>query len=206
MKLVPMHAGVLTGLAAILSTVPGVRARAADAVMVGSVTDPAAGDRLHTIRRFDFVAHGTLAIVAPLFGADRERLWAPDWNPDFLWPTPVNDQQGMVFTVNVGPNSMVHCLGHGPKTAVWVNTCYDPLTGRFQYLYVIPDIVATMITIALTARGDSTDVAVSYERTALSSVANDLVGRMAEQDGRAGPEWQSQIDAHLATLAKAPAE
>ncbi len=40
----------------------------------------------HTDRTFEFIAFAPMPRVAPLFGAERERDWAPDWNPVFLWP------------------------------------------------------------------------------------------------------------------------
>jgi hypothetical protein len=52
--------------------------------------------RVHTMEQFSFLAHGLLADVFPLFGAERESRWAPGWEPSFIWPT---DQAGMVFQV-----------------------------------------------------------------------------------------------------------
>ncbi len=112
----------------------------------------------HTDRTFEFIAFAPMPRVAPLFGAERERDWSPDWNPVFLWPDSAADREGMVFTV-----------AHGHKQAVWVNTQYDPEHGRFQYVYVVPDIVATTVTLTLTPREAHTIVRVRYERTALSA-------------------------------------
>lgn len=65
---------------------------------------------MHFQNDFSFVAQAPMGVAAPLFGANRERVWAPDWNPVFLWPRDVADQPGMVFTVD-----------HGDNIAVWVN-------------------------------------------------------------------------------------
>ena len=46
--------------------------------------------------------------TAPLFGANEERKWAPDWKPQFVYPNPARDQQGMVFQVAHG-----HTPAHG---------------------------------------------------------------------------------------------
>jgi hypothetical protein len=142
---------------------------------------------VHTERTFEFTAEGRMAAVAPLFGAAKERLWAPDWNPEFIWPATGIDRQGMVFTV-----------AHAHGTAIWTNTAYDPENGRIQYAYVLPQTMATLITITLRAERARTRVTVSYARTSLRPEANALVEHMAEGDGRAGPEWAAQINGYLA--------
>jgi hypothetical protein len=93
---------------------------------------------MHFQNDFSFVAQAPMGVTAPLFGANRERVWAPDWNPVFLWPRDVADQPGMVFTVD-----------HGDNIAVWVNTVFDLAAGRVQYVYVLPDVVATVISLQL---------------------------------------------------------
>jgi hypothetical protein len=96
----------------------------------------------HTETKFEFAANGPLAKIAPLMGADRERVWAPGWNPHFVFPRPAVDQQRMVFTVT-----------HGPYRVPWVNTEFDLARGRVQYVYVIPDTMVTVITIRMTPEG-----------------------------------------------------
>ena len=94
---------------------------------------------VHTHEVFKFTAHASIDCVFPLFGADKERLWAPHWNPVFVWPAQADDQQGMVFTV-----------AHGDRTAIWVNTVLDPISNTLQYVSVIPEVVVTVITLGLT--------------------------------------------------------
>jgi hypothetical protein len=145
-----------------------------------------AAPALHTRERFDFIANAEIEIAWPLFGADRERLWAPGWQPAFVWPEEPFDRQGMVFKVR-----------HADATAVWVNTLLDRGAGRIQYVYVIPEVLVTVITLNLKARGSSTHVDVLYERTALDAAANGRVSAMAAQDRTAGTEWSRQINAYL---------
>jgi hypothetical protein len=141
---------------------------------------------LHTREQFSLVANAPFEIAWPLFGADNERAWAPDWEPVFLWPEKTFDQEGMVFIIR-----------HGTKDAVWVNTAFDPTARRIQYVYVIPDLVVTVITLRLTPDGHSTAVDVVYERTALAVAANKSVRDMAARDRAAGKEWSRQINSHL---------
>jgi len=147
---------------------------------------PAGETRAHTHAQFEFLANGTLDKVAPLFGPEKERVWAQDWNPVFLHPQPAADQEGMVFTVD-----------HHHHHSVWVNTQLDLNNGRMQYVYVIPDAMTTVIDLRLTPAGDKTRVLVTYERTALSAETDEHVRRMAEGDLRFGPDWEKSINAYL---------
>jgi hypothetical protein len=141
---------------------------------------------VHTRERFEFIADAPLDVAWPLFGADAERAWAPDWHPAFIWPAPASDEEGMVFKV-----------AQGAHTAVWVNTALDRVASRIQYVYVIPDLVVTVITLKLKETGPSTHVSVTYERTALADAAGEVVSQMAGRDKLAGPEWAQQINNHL---------
>ena len=148
---------------------------------------------LHTREQFDFIADAPLDVAWPLFGADAERAWAPEWEPIFIWPAAVTEQEGMVFKI-----------AHADKTAIWVNTAFDRMASRIQYVYVIPDLVLTVITLNLSQVGAATHVAVTYERTALADAAGEAVRQMAGRDKAAGPEWAQQLNNHLGTRAKPP--
>jgi hypothetical protein len=141
---------------------------------------------------FEFVAHGPYADVFPLFGAEKERVWAgKDWDPTFVYPNPANDVQGAVFTVS---------HGHA-NTVPWVNTAFDPQSGHVQYVYVVPDTLTTLIDIHIAAQdANDTKVNVLYERTALRAGADERVRRMAAHDRKRGPEWGEQINQYLASV------
>ena len=142
---------------------------------------------LHTREAFALLANAPIETAWPLFGADGERAWAPGWEPAFLWPQPAVDRPGMVFTIR-----------HREGQAVWVNTAFDPAARRIQYVYVIPEVVATVITLTLTPAGHATGVEVVYERTALAEAANATVTAMAADDRAAAAEWSRQINGYLA--------
>jgi hypothetical protein len=141
---------------------------------------------LRTREQFALVADAPFEITWPLFGADKERLWAPGWDPIFVWPERGEDQEGMVFKIR-----------HKDRTAVWVNTAFDRTAGRIQYVYLIPEVLVTVITLKLAPMGHSTTVEVIYERTALAEAANGIVKDMAASDRVAGEEWSQQINAYL---------
>lgn len=146
---------------------------------------------LHTRTEFHFVVNAPLEQAAPLFGANEERRWAPDWNPQFVYPSPAKDEPGMVFSVS-----------HGHLTSTWVNTALDLANGHVQYVYVLADAMTTTIDIHLTREGaQKTNVTVVYERTALTPEANEHVQHFAKGDEKAGREWEEQINGYLTSIA-----
>ncbi len=145
----------------------------------------------HTRTEFSFTVDAPFEQVVPLFGANEERKWAADWNPQFVYPTPARDQQGMVFKV-----------AHGQHSSVWINTALDLTAGHIQYAHVLNDAMATLIDIHATRQGpQKTAVTVVYERTALFPEANEHVQHFAKGDEKAGKEWGEAINAYFAKSA-----
>lgn len=143
----------------------------------------------HVTNSFHFTVAAPMSRIAPLFAPVAEREWAgDDWQPSFLWPQPERDTQGGVFT-----------LDHGSTKSIWINTLFDPAAGRMQYVYVIPNVLTTVIDVRVTAPdAGHTAVDVTYTRTALDPAHNAEVLHRGEADRGSGPEWKSQIDAWLA--------
>jgi len=52
-----------------------------------------------TEEKLAFTVHASKEVVAPIFGARRERDWAPEWDLKFIYPLPANDMREMVFAV-----------------------------------------------------------------------------------------------------------
>lgn len=144
---------------------------------------------MHAQTTFTLSVHAPYEKALPLFGPEGERAWAgKHWNPLFVWPQPARDIEGAVFTIQ-----------HGPFTAVWINTAFDTQSGHLQYVYVIPEIMATTIDLHLHPDGNTTHVTVTYTRTALTLQGNAHVESMTEGDRKAGPEWQHALDTLLAS-------
>jgi len=148
----------------------------------------------HTCTDFSFTVDAPFEQVVPLFGANEERKWSPDWNPQFVYPSPAQDRLGEVFKVSRGQHS-----------SVWINTALDLTAGHIQYAYVLEDAMATLIDIHVTRQGpQKTGVAVIYERTALFPEANEYVQHLAKADEGAGKEWEEAIHGYFAKIRAAP--
>ena len=158
----------------------------------GRAQEPAA-TLAHTRNEFSFTVDAPFEQVVPLFGANEERKWSADWNPQFVYPTPARDQPGEVFTV-----------AHGHYSSVWINTALDLTAGHIQYAYVLNDAMATLIDIHATRQGaQKTGVTVVYERTALIPEANEHVQHFAKGDENASKEWSEAMNAYFAKSGKA---
>jgi len=149
---------------------------------------------LHTHNEFDLTVHAPYEQTFPLFGAWEEKKWAEGWDPQFLYPSPARDQQGMVFTVE-----------HKDMSAVWMNTAFDQAAGHVQYVYVVNDAMITLIDIHLAKAGATeTHVSVAYERTALTPEASDHVAHFAKGDASSGAKWEEAINGYFAKVKAAP--
>jgi hypothetical protein len=141
----------------------------------------------HIRNSFEFVIDAPIEKAFPLFGADRERVWAPGWEPQFVYPEPAKDVAGAVFRVQ-----------HNHQEAVWVNTAFDAAAGHVQYANFLPGMMVTLIDIRLTSLADArTQANVVYERTSLSDEGNALVIERNGSDGKMGAEWATEINSYL---------
>jgi hypothetical protein len=149
----------------------------------------ASGPLAHVRNEFEFTVHAPYAVTAPLFGPEGERAWGGDhWDPHFLYPQPAQDVQGAVFTV-----------AHGHHRSYWINTAFDVEGRHFQYVYVIPEVMATLIDVHFSeVDSANTKVNVAYERTALTPKANEHVREAGNSDNKNGAEWGKTINDYLA--------
>lgn len=134
----------------------------------------------HHTTTFTFNVPAPYAAVAPLFGAHEERRWAKGWDPEFIFPHPARDVEGMVFRVG---------------DTIWINTIFDLGRGRVQYVNVAAGEIVTRIDIRLHDRDGQTAVDVTYERTAVTASAVAAANELAEADRKKAPEWESSIRA-----------
>jgi hypothetical protein len=132
----------------------------------------------HHTTSFTFRVPAPYAVVAPLFGAHEERRWAKGWDPEFIFPQPARDVEGMVFRVG---------------DTIWINTIFDLGRGRVQYVNVATGEIVTRIDIRLHDQSGTTAVDVTYERTALTESALDAARELADADRKKAPEWESSI-------------
>jgi hypothetical protein len=160
---------------------------------VRAATGPGSGledKRMHVETTFKIVVNAPYAETAKLFGPEGERAWAgKHWDPSFIYPVEARDEQGAVFTIK-----------HGPLNAVWVVARHDVDAPHFQYVCFIPDLMVTTIDVRFQSLDPkTTQVTVTYARTAISPDGEAHVKAMSEGDRTAGKDWQESIDKYLAS-------
>ncbi len=82
----------------------------------------------------------------------------------------------------------------------WVVTQHDVDARHFQYVYFIPNMLVTTIDVRFQSLDSkSTQVTVTYARTAISPEGDEHVKTMSDGDQTAGMDWQEAIDMYLAS-------
>ena len=114
----------------------------------------------------------------PLFSAQREREWDPDWKPQFMTPE--------VFLVDV--------------ENVWVRTVYDAERRRIEYVRVTPRETVGQIAIQLEPiNATSCAARVSYCLTALSASGQDYIDHWQKEFPATGEQWAAVLNHFIAT-------
>lgn len=137
---------------------------------------------------FTFVVHAPPAEAFPLFGPEGERPWAgPEWNPEFVYPASAKDEEGAVFRIR-----------RRDQDEIWINTAFDAQEQYAAYVALIPGRLVSRIAVRLRPiDANTTQVHVTYVRTALDPSAYSEVAEMAQTDPTQGPEWENSIAEYL---------
>lgn len=136
--------------------------------------------------------------VFPLYGAEEEKKWAPDWNPDWLYPdneTAKNamPQKDWIFKVGGGH-------GHGDPQ-IWTVREYDPQKLYVEYYAVNPGITAYSIKVRVSSNSStSSTTKVTYLFTSLSEKGNKVVNSKNQETFKKEIEvWEKFIDYYFKT-------
>ncbi len=120
-----------------------------------------------------------------LFTPRGEQDWAHGWHPRFPAPAPDDTEPGTVFETSA----------HGQHT-IWLVTRRDP--GRhISYARVTPGDQAGTVTVTISSAGRHSEVEVTYELTALSSLADHKLAEFADGYPAYLRSWQDAIGALL---------
>jgi hypothetical protein len=139
---------------------------------------------LRVCRRGRIALRGTLADVVPLFTAEGERRWVPDWQPWFPLPGHVHER-GEVWTTT-GPAG----------TTIWVTA--DRRADGVLLARVTPDVAAGLVEVTCRPGLDgTTDVEVAYDVTALSDRGREVVAHLRDGFDEMLAMWQRLAQAVL---------
>ena len=120
-----------------------------------------------------------------LFTPRGEQDWAHGWHPRFPAPAPDDTEPGTVFETSA----------HGQHT-IWLVT--DRQAGkRISYARVSPDDQAGSVSVVISAAGHHSEVEVTYQLTALTSLADHKLSEFADRYPAYLQSWEDAITAWL---------
>jgi hypothetical protein len=134
--------------------------------------------------------NGNIDRVFPLFTALGEKNWAEDWNPDLVFPSSGEMQEGLIFQT---PDHV-----HGAPSLTWVVSRYNVSSHQIQYI-VTSSIRVTVISVTCTISGTNNTIAtISYKLTGLNPEGNELshhlIGKIFATNLK---DWQTAINNYL---------
>lgn len=143
----------------------------------------------HVERTATIKLRGAPDAVFPLFGPDREREWAAQWEPEAIYPERVVAEEGAVFRTR-----------HGGE-AIWVVNRYNERKRVVEYTNFRHENRVTCIRISVSGDPDNADwsvASVTYSLTALSENGAQIVAHMSESHYEVMmEEWEREINAIL---------
>lgn len=121
-----------------------------------------------------------MAEITPLFGPVREREWAPDWAPHFIYPAQGGQEEGAVFTTTSANG----------QERLWLLTTYNVEHGEVEYVVITPGFTANQIKIQIAPDGEKQSKAtITYRHSALAPEGNEEVRKLS-------PDWAAHQRVH----------
>ena len=134
-----------------------------------------------------------IEILFPLFSAEGEKLWVPDWDYENIMESSDLHEDYIFLTKN---------HDHASTDAIWLVKKYVPESHFVQFYKVEPDDKVGVITVQCTSVNESlTQVEVGYEYIALSEKGNSFIEEFtaAEYEVFIG-EWESLLKRYFASI------
>jgi hypothetical protein len=132
------------------------------------------------------------ATLFPLFSAEGEKLWVPDWDYENIMDSKELHEDYVFVT---------HTHDHASTAAVWLVKRYEPNSFLVQFYKVEPEDKVGIITVRCQPLApQQTEVEVSYEYIALSDKGRKFIERFTatDYDTFIG-EWQTLLKRYFAS-------
>jgi MOSC domain-containing protein YiiM len=137
---------------------------------------------------------GTLRVATPvaqafpLFTPDGERLWVPDFDPEYLHPLSGEQGPGAIFTT-----------AHGGEDTLWMVLRFSPSDGVAEYARVTPGSRRGTVHVALQALDPVTSqVTVTYDLTSTSEAGDEKLAAFTDAAfAEMLSDWEQKIDRAL---------
>ncbi|MCP5380859.1 MAG: hypothetical protein H6912_00690 [Kordiimonadaceae bacterium] len=132
-------------------------------------------------------------ILFPLFSAEGEKLWVPDW--DYIAVSEGKElHEDYVF--------MTSNHDFATTNAIWLVKRYDPENYYVQFYKIEPEDKIAIVTVSCTKLGEeNTQVTVCYEYIGLSKKGRDFIEDHGQGDFEAFiKEWKILLEQYLNAL------
>lgn len=131
----------------------------------------------------------------PLFSPGGERLWVPDWDPEYLHPATDKWQAGQVFRTREGTGD-----------AIWCTPILDRENHLVEYYRVEPGhFVAHIVVRCQQLAPKRTKVTVSHSYVGLSETGNREIAEMSQGAYEQKlARWSHWIQTYLSKLGRGP--
>jgi hypothetical protein len=141
----------------------------------------------------EFSIKQPVEVLFPLFSAEGERLWVPDWDYENIMNS-VDLREDYVF--------LTRNHDHASTDAIWLVKRYEPNSYLVQFYKVEPGDKVGIITVQCKSLQEFlTVVEVSYEYVGLSNKGNDFIeGFSASEYGAFINEWQDLLERYFASV------
>jgi MOSC domain-containing protein YiiM len=118
------------------------------------------------------------------FTPDGERLWVPDFDPEYLHPLSGEQREGAIFTTT-----------HGGERTLWMIVRFSPADGVAEYARATPGSRRGLVRVTVEATAAAAARAtVSYELTALSDAGDGVLAGMTEAAyGEMLADWERRV-------------
>jgi hypothetical protein len=132
---------------------------------------------------------GRVGVAAPPADAFRfftpkgERLWVPDWEPEYLHPPDGALAEGLVFRTR-----------HGGELTLWLVSRCDRGAGAIEYVRVTPESRIGMVSVQLSQAGRAaTEATIAYRLTSLSPAGDRTLETFAREFSGMLADWETRI-------------
>ena len=117
------------------------------------------------------------------FTPEGERLWVPDWEPEYLHPPGGAEAEGTVFRTR-----------HGGELTLWLVARLDRSAGALEYIRVTPESRMGTVSVQLSAAGGAaTEATITYRLTSLSPAGDRALEAFAREFPGMLAEWERRI-------------
>lgn len=150
---------------------------------------------IHVTHTKSFTLTEPIEMVFPLFSAEGETKWVPDWEYENIMESKELHENYVFLTTN---------HDHSTAKAIWIVKHYDPEKHVIQFYKIEPEQKVGAISVSCTALSSSiTETTVTYEYIAISNEGKTFISTFtSDKYDEYIEEWKQLLTAYFNTTHK----